>query len=192
MGNITQNFSFYEFRPHDKSKSWLPDNDYQEFLLRILATNLQVVRDKIPDGSYMKITSGVRTPSDYDRLILSGYRPSSTSDHYCGTAINILDYRKRKKFGSTYNFSVGAADVQPVGITARQLFNLSFRLVKEQMCDFGQVIYEKNPSTGAEWVHYGNSLKKLFSEKIISMIGRIQFMQSIDGGLTYTQVLSTI
>ena len=190
MGDITPNFSFYEFRPYGKIKSWVPDNDYQEFLLRMLADNLQIIRNNFPIGAFMKVTSGVRTLDDFERLIRAGYTPSSTSDHYCGTAVKTINHVKRKKFGDTYNFAVGAADIEPVGITAKQLFNLSFRLVKEQMCDFGQVIYEKDPARGKEWVHYGNSLKRILSKEMISRIGRIQFMQSIDGGRSYTEVTS--
>lgn len=190
MGDITPNFSFYEFRPRFKQKSWLPDNEYQEFLLRNLAINLQIVRDHVPNDVYMRVTSGVRTIADYNRLILSGYNPSETSDHYYGKAVKIKNPRKRKKFGTTYNFSVGAADIQPAIITARELFNLSFRLVKEQMCDFGQVIYERDPIRNKEWVHYGNSLKEIFSEELISRIGRTQFMKSVDGGKTYIEIIS--
>ena len=154
-----------------------------------LAENLQIVRDKMPTGSYMKITSGVRLLSDYDRLRASGYNPSKTSDHNCGVSIPLINGTKKfKKFGETYNFAIGAADIVSIGMSTWDLFKLSFRLTKEGMCNFGQIIYEKNPTNGSEWVHYGNDLEPFYSKKIINMIGRGKFMKSIDGGKTYSVI----
>ena len=137
----------------------------------------------------MKVTSGVRVLSDYERLILAGYKPSKTSDHNCGVSIPLEPGTKKfKKFGETYNFAVGASDIFPVGMGVWDLFKLSFRLTKEGMCDFGQIIYEKNPEDGKEWVHYGGSLKELFTEEVIKMINRHKFMKSIDGGRSYSIV----
>ena len=167
----------------------MPSSEYRKILIYQLATNLQVIRSKLPAGCYMKITSGVRTLADYERLKKAGYKPSKTSDHNCGLAIPLSPSSSRfKKYGSTYNFAVGAADVVPVGLTVWGLFALSVDFVKKKKCNFGQVIYEKNPKTGAEWVHYGNSLKGIFSKKIIDFVGRKQFMKSLDGGRTYSVV----
>jgi len=186
MGDITKNFSYSEFRPKKATKSWMPTSEYQKLLIDELAENLQVVRSEMPSG-YMKITSGVRDKNDYERLKRLGYNPSRTSDHNCGLAIELPKHdRKYKKFGDTYNFAVGAADVVPVGMSAKELFNLSVKLVQGGKCNFGQVIYEKDPNSGAEWVHYGNSLKDLFAPQIIDMINRTQFMKTTDGGRTYS------
>jgi len=186
MGDITKNFSFHEFKPKKATKSWVPTSEYQRALLTQLAENLQVIRSEIPEDCYMRITSGVRTLEDYDRLKKLGYRPSKTSDHYCGVAIPLPKHdRKYKKFGETYNFAVGAADIVPVGMSTEDLFNLSVKLTQGGKCDFGQVIYEKDPSSGAEWVHYGNSLKELFAPQIVDMINRTQFLKTLDGGRTY-------
>lgn len=191
MGDITKNFSFYEFRPKGQPKTWKPNSFYQKILLENLAKNLQVIRNHTPEGSYMKITSGVRLLSDYERLRNKGYYPSKTSDHNCGVSIKLdKGSHKFKKFGETYNFSIGAADVVPVNLKVWDLFKLSFRLTKESMCDFGQIIYERNPLNGSEWVHYGNSLKPFFNKKIIDLIAKIQFMKSIDGGKSYSIVNS--
>ena len=172
MGDITKNFSFYEYRPKGQPKSWKPSSLYQKTLITNLAENQQVIRNELPSGAYMKITSGVRTLADYDRLINAGYNPSKTSDHNCGVSIPLKP------------------DVVSPGMSIWDLFKLSFRLTKEGMCDFGQIIYEKNPANGSEWIHYGNSLKSLFSEQIVEMIGRQKFMQSLDGGRTYSIVNS--
>ena len=189
MGDITQNFSFYEFRPNGQPSSWKPNSEYQRMLIIELAKNLQVVRSAMPSGAFMRVTSGVRLLNDYKRLITAGYRPSKTSDHNCGIAVPLDPSKSKfKKYGETYNFAVGASDVVPNGMSVWDLFKLSFRLVKESMCNFGQVIYEKNPSDGSEWVHYGNALEPFFSDKIIKMIGRQRFRKSTDGGITYSIV----
>ncbi len=191
MGDITKNFSNYEFRPKESPRSWSPDNKYQRILLRILVENLQIIRNEIPPGASMGVTSGVRSLSDFDRLTLSGYKPSKTSDHNFGSSIRLdCNNRKFKTFGSTYNFSIGACDIVPTRISAWDLFKLSFRIVKEGMCNFGQIIYERNPSKGWEWVHYGNDPSEFFSEEIVKMINRQKFMKSIDGGETYSIVSS--
>ena len=108
---ITKNFSFYEFRPKGRPKSWMPTSEFQKRLIVNLAKNLQTVRTALPNGSWIQITSGVRSASDYTRLIKAGYRPSKTSDHNFGNAVQLnTNTAKYKKFGPTYNFSVGAAD----------------------------------------------------------------------------------
>lgn len=186
MGDLTSNFSYYEFKPHGAPRSWRPNSEYQELLIKELAENLQVVRSELPEGCYMKITSGVRTLSDYNRLINKGYKPSKTSDHNCGVAIPLEKHEKKfKKFGETYNFSVGAADVVAVGMSVKELFNLSVKLYQGGKCNFGQIIYEYDPNDGDEWVHYGNSLKDLFAPQVVSMINRSRFMKSVNGGRSY-------
>jgi len=192
MGDITPNFSYYEFRPHGASKSWRPSSKYQNILITNLAENLQVVRSEIPKGCYMRLTNGVRTLADFSRLENKGYHPSKTSDHNCGVAIKLEKHdRKYKIFGETYNFAVGAGDVIPVGISVKELFNLSVKLTQGGKCDFGQVIYEYDPNDGDEWVHYGGSLKDLFAPQIVDMINRTKFLKSLNGGRTY-QVATSV
>lgn len=186
MGDITKNFSNYEFRPHGKPRSWVPGSEYQKLLIVNLAENLQVVRSEMPPDSWMNITNAVRELSDFQRLTLMGYKPSKTSDHNCGVAVPLEKYTdKYKKFGDTYNFAVGAADVQSVGFSIKELFNLSVKLTQGGKCDFGQIIYEYDPNRKSEWVHYGGSLDWLFKSPIINMINRTKFMKSTDGGRSY-------
>lgn len=183
---ITKNFSFYEFRPKGRSKLWMPTNKFTKMLIINLATNLQIVRSAMPRGSWIQITSGVRTPEDYKRLIRAGYRPSTTSDHNFGNAVKLtVNTRKYKKYGPTYNFSVGAGDCVSHNFDVHSLFLLACELVKRNECRFGQVIYEKNPKTSAEWVHFGADLSYYFSEKIVQFIGRLPFLVSLDGGKSY-------
>lgn len=183
---ITKNFSFYEFRPKGRPKTWLPSNEYQKKLIVELAQNLQIVRTAMPRRTWMQITSGLRALADYDRLVRSGYRPSKTSDHNCGNAIRLsTGSRKFKKYGPTYNFSVGAADIVPRGFSAIGLFLLAKEMTEVKECNFGQVIYEKNPRNGAEWVHFGADPSFVFSDEIVEFISRTQFMQSLNGGRSY-------
>jgi len=183
---ITKNFSFYEFRPKGKPKSWMPANEFTKMLVTNLATNLQVVRSAMPRGDWIKITSGVRAPEDYDRLINAGYIPSTTSDHNFGNAVKLtINTIKYKKYGPTYNFSVGAADCISHTLNVHDLFLISCELVKRNECRFGQVIYEENPKTGAQWVHFGADPTYYFSEKIVNFMGKQPFLVSMDGGKSY-------
>lgn len=183
---ITKNFSFYEFRPKGRLKSWMPPTQYQRLLIINLAKNLQIVRSSMPTRTWIQITSGVRAPADYERLIKAGYKPSTTSDHNFGNAVPLkTNSAKYKKYGSTYNFSIGAADCVSRKLDVQALFALAVTLTLEKKCRFGQVIYEKNPKTGAEWVHFGADPSYYFSEKIVKFLGRAQFMQSLNGGKSY-------
>jgi len=182
---ITKNFSFYEFKPKGKPRVWLPSSSYQRKLIVNLAENLQIVRSAMPKG-YIQITSGVRSAEDYTRLVKAGYRPSKTSDHNCGNAVPLtINSRKYKKYGPTYNFSVGAADCVSRGFPVYELFRLAQELVNKGKCKFGQVIYEENPRSGAQWVHFGGDPGFVFSERIVAFINRTQFLQSLDGGRSY-------
>ncbi len=185
---ITKNFSYWEFGPKGCSKSWIPDNAYQRILISNLAENLQKLRDeaKIVAGHTVSIhiTSGVRTIADYYRLQGAGYHPSPTSDHFCGLAIPIVESSpKRKKFGETYNFSVGASDCVAKGMRQIDFFKLAMRCHRESKAHFGQVIYEKHKNS--EWVHLSNPYEEYFSHWMIDWLGRKPFLKSIDGGKNY-------
>jgi len=187
MGDMTKNFSFYEFRPKNTKRTWQPSSEYRKMLLKELVTNLQVVRSKMPKGAYMKVTSGVRTKADYDRLIKQGYHPSKTSDHNFGSAIPLSpSSAKAKKYGLVYIFSVGAADIVPVGMSVWDLFKLAVQLTKAGRCRFGQVIYEK--SGEKEWVHFGVDPVAIFSPEVVKFMSRTKFMKSLDGGKSYSVV----
>ena len=188
MGDITNNFSYHEFRPHGADRQWTPNSQYQKLLVDMLAKQLQVVRSKMDLGSWMRVTSGVRTLLDYKRLKSLGYHPSETSDHNFGFAVPLSKTnRKYKKFGYTYNFSVGAADIVPVNMDAKDLFELAVELSEKGLCSFSQIIYEENPRTGSKWVHFGNS-HKLFRHNITMLINRTKYLQTMDGGYTYQKV----
>lgn len=184
MGDITNNFSFYEFKPKGMSKTWKPKFKMQKLMIVELANDLQVVRKKA--NRSMRITSGVRAgKKDYDRLIKLGYHPSSTSDHYCGNVVSIpTKHKKRKIFGPHYCYSVGAADI--VTKDMEEVFNISIDLDKQKKTNFGQIIWERNTLTGSEWIHYGNDPIKFLTPTICNLINRTRYMITIDGGKTYS------
>ncbi len=183
---ITKNFSFYEFAPSGAGKDWLPDNQYQQMMITLLARNLQIVREQMPSYSFITITSAVRDAKDYDRLKKGGYNPSETSDHNFGNAVQLKPGTdKYKKFGPTYNFTVGAADCVPTGITAKELFNIAMQLIRNNKCFFGQVIYEHNPVKNVDWVHFGGYYTYFFSDPIVQFLDKPLFRKSTDNGKTY-------
>lgn len=186
---ITSNFYYYEFRPKARPKTWIPTNDYQRMLMENLAQNLQIVRSAMPENTSLQITSGLRAPADFKRLKKAGYNPSPTSDHNFGNAVPLkINTAKYKKYGPTYNFSVGAADCVSKGMDVIDLFHLAIDLTNNKKCRFGQIIYEKNPATGAEWVHFGGDPGYVFSDEIVKFLNRIQFLESLDGGRNYKAV----
>ena len=87
-----------------------------------------------------------------------------------------------------YASSLSFAEKKTICQIVGELDEGIFRLTKEGMCNFGQVIYEKNQKTGVEWVHYGNDPAEFFTEEIVKMINRKKFMQSINGGKSYSVV----
>ena len=168
---LSKNFKLSEF-----SKGEL--TDYQVSLLKILAEELQIVRDKLQWYKAGKkpvcivITSGVRTKADYDRLVKKGYNPSKNSDHFCGYQMD-------------GNPTLGAADIQVYNcsMTTKKIALYIKELVLGYEANFGQVIYEKNPDTGAEWIHLGNDPELIF--KSLVKVSRKKFLMSLDNGKTY-------
>ena len=172
MSKITRNFDTEEF-----SSDAL--NEYQLSLLQILAENLQIVRDKLQDyKKYPKkevsisITSGVRSTSDYDRLKKAGYHPSKTSDHYFGLQLSSKP-------------TLGAADTVYNNCSLRheEIARKIIEWEKLGEVHFGQIIYERNPISGAEWIHLGNDPYLIFRPEI--KITRVKYLKSIDGGKNY-------
>lgn len=187
---LTKNFSFWEFGPKGCDHRWVPKSEWQQMLIMDLALNLQKLRDaanKIRRGHVsLHITSGVRTLADYYRLQGAGYNPSQTSDHFCGIAVPIpKTSHKFNKFGETYNFSSGAADCVPSGISAKSLSHLAMTEFRATRTVFGQVIYEHDPVRKKEWLHVSNAHKNYFSSQVVSWLNKTPFLKSLDGGKSY-------
>lgn len=171
---LTDNFRLSEFV--DPSKV----NDFQVAILQVLANELQVVRNRLQEfKSGMKpvcitITSGVRTQADITRLKKQGYNPSENSDHLCGLQTKALP-------------TLGAADIQVYNcsLSMKKIALFIKELVTKFDVDFGQVIYEKNPKNGSEWIHLGNSPSLIFKDTVAKSITRKQFLMSTDNGKSY-------
>ena len=171
---LSKNFKLSEFTSNDLTS-------YQIDLLKILAGELQIVRDSLQafksgkKAVTMTITSGVRTKADYDRLVKKGYNPSLTSDHFCG-------------YSTDGNPTLGAADVRVnnCSLPLKQVALYIKELVLGYEVNFGQVIYERNPDTGAEWIHLGNDPEMIFKSNI--QISRKKFLMSLDNGKTYKEL----
>jgi len=187
---ISKNFYYYEVRPHNKPKSWIPSSKYQNSLVLNVIKNVQVVRNEFSAGAYMIITSGVRTLEDHQRLLDSGYNPSITSDHYFGEAPKIpIGIYKHKKYGVTYNFAMGAVDIVSVGVSIANMFDIAIDLTEQNKCSFGQIIHESS-SSGKEWVHFGGDPKPFLSKDMIDFLNKKKYMISVDNGHTYKELKS--
>jgi len=171
---LTPNFKLSEFIKTDPTP-------YQESLLQLLADNLQKVRDMLQqyavEGKKVSIgiSSGVRTAEDYDRLKAKGYNPSKTSDHLCGLQL-------------TAKPTLGAADIYVTNckLSMKEIFTKIMYWDKTLQVHFGQVIYEYNPATKAEWIHLGNDWNQIFHVGI--NVSRTKYMQSLDNGKSYQAV----
>jgi hypothetical protein len=169
---LTENFKLSEFISTDPT-------DYQLQLLQILADNLQLVRTFLQEfvqtgkkSVSIMITSGVRTQADYERLVKNGYNPSKTSDHFCGYQL-------------TAKPTLGAADItiKNCSLSLKAIAAKIIEWDKAGLVHFGQVIYEKNPKTGSEWIHLGNDPKLIFNHNID--VQREKYLMSLDNGKTY-------
>lgn len=176
---LTENFTLEEF-----SKEQL--TDYQIGLLKVLAVQLQKLRDSLQEERIdpkkpvtIGISSGVRTMADYERLKKKGYHPSKTSDHFCGLQ---LDGKP----------CLGAADIY-VKNCRLNYHDIAKRLImmdQDAVVRVGQVIWEKNPKTGSEWIHIGNDWTYIFeAPEVVEAINktRKKYLMSLDNGVTYKE-----
>jgi len=172
---LTKNFSSSEFG--------LDLNDYQLALLKILAENLQIVRDRLNSMDIklnknkdisISISSGVRSKADYEWLKANGYNPSATSDHFCGWALNAPKP------------TLGAADItiSNCKISTMEVFKMIVAMNKAGETNFGQIIYEVN-AKGNPWIHLSNNPKAIFTGKVAKAILRSPYLISLDNGKTY-------
>ena len=172
MTKLTDNFSLEEFTNNKVT-------DYQLQLLKLLAKNLQIVRNKLnvcfaKQGKQVSITitSGVRTQEDYQRLVKQGYNPSKKSDHFCGVQVD-------------GNPTLGAADivVNNASISLKECVRQIIKWEQLGEVHFGQIIYEYNPNTKKSWIHLGNDWKLIFKD--CSFNKKKKYLMSMDNGKTY-------
>lgn len=174
---LSKNFKLSEFTSVDQT-------DYSIALLKLLASQLQIVRNGLQEYAKDKkkqvsisINSGVRTQADYDRLKKSGYNPSETSDHFCGLQLKCKP-------------TLGAADitVSNCNLSLQEIAGMIIEWNKEGYVDFGQVIFEYNPKTKFAWIHVGNDWNSIFASTFLQdfyNINRKKYLMSLDNGKTY-------
>lgn len=175
--NLSKNFKLSEFTSVDQS-------DYSIALLKLLASQLQIVRNNLQEYAKDKkkqvsisISSGVRTQADYDRLKKSGYNPSETSDHFCGLQLKCKP-------------TLGAADIT-VSNCSLSLHDIASMIIYwniEGYVNFGQIIFEYNPKTKSAWIHVGNDWNSIFASTFLKdfyNINRKKYLMSLDNGKTY-------
>lgn len=175
--NLSKNFKLSEFTSVDQS-------DYSIALLKLLASQLQIVRNNLQEYAKDKkkqvsisISSGVRTQADYDRLKKSGYNPSETSDHFCGLQLKCKP-------------TLGAADIT-VSNCSLSLHDIASMIIYwniEGYVNFGQIIFEYNPKTKSAWIHVGNDWNSIFASTFLKDfydINRKKYLMSLDNGKTY-------
>ena len=141
-----------------------------------------------------RVTDCYRTRAKYDDMKKRGLWPSETSDHFWGQRIPLTVPKKMKKYGSYYEFSVGAIDIVPAipGIvkTEVNIFNIFETFVAlDQTGDIsiGQIIHEKSAKTGAEWIHVANPVDLVYNHEIIQALHltKSKYLTTKDGGRTY-------
>lgn len=176
--SLSKNFKLSEFTKNDVT-------DYALALLKLLASQLQIVRNKLQSYAVDKkkpvsisIHSGVRSEEDYKRLIKNGYNPSKTSDHFCG-------YQLLSKP------TLGAADIKVnnCSLTLQEIANMLIEMNDKGELDAGQIIFEYNPKTKSSWIHFGNDWWRIFDANFIFdnnlFKSRKKYLMSLDNGKTY-------
>ena len=175
--NLSKNFKLSEFTSVDQS-------DYSIALLKLLASQLQIVRNNLQEYAKdrkkqvsISISSGVRTQADYDRLKKSGYNPSETSDHFCGLQLKCKP-------------TLGAADitVSNCSLSLHEIASMIIYWNIEGYVNFGQIIFEYNPKTKSAWIHVGNDWNSIFASTFLKDfydINRKKYLMSLDNGKTY-------
>lgn len=179
-----------------KEFTTLPDkqiSQIQLFMLLNLCKNiLEPIRDFL--GCGIKVTSGMRSRDDFDRLLQQGNHPSETSDHFFGVPVPIVNPVKIAKFGEEYGYSVGAADVVPAcgGKIAFEKIRPYFKtdtseiLLPGRPIKIGQFILEKK---NAYWLHISNPSTLIFSPYFVGkFLQRKPFMVSLNNGVSYQAI----
>lgn len=189
---LSDNFWFSEFSDRDPGILTV----VQLHMVKHLAENvLQPIRDYLSDALdkevSIKVVSGVRFPSDHNRLKKQGFNPSETSDHLFGNIVKLRSATKIRKYGKYYQYSVGAADVIP-SCGAKEAWDvLSPHFVREsglielpnRTVSIGQVILERRRSF---WLHISNPSSLVYTEFVSDMfLKREPFLMSMDNGVSY-------
>ena len=192
---ITTNFQLKEFtdRPHELL------TPIQRFMLLNLCSILECIRSFLSEALKttipLVVSSGIRLPSDTNKLRNAGNNPSETSDHLFGNIVKLRSKVKIKMFGRYYVYSVGAADVVPV-CGATDAFQLMLPYFNRQTGEVnlpggtikvGQIILEKKDNS--DWLHVSNPWDLVYSGQMVaSFFNRKHFLTSVNNGESYESV----
>jgi len=183
---LSENFILKEFTHNKISVNSI--TSIQQLMLENMANSiLQPTRSFLCSEKNtkikIKITSGMRTVSDYHRLVKKGYSPSETSDHFYGYPVPLRNKEKIKKFGAKYVYSVGACDIIP-DMNVFEAFEIICWLEGKGVIETGQIIYEKFKNT--EWIHISNPYHLFYSNEFVQeFMCKYPILVSVDGGKTY-------
>ena len=170
----------------------------QLYMLRNLCSVLECIRtflsQELEQPVPMKVSSGIRLPSDINRLRKAGYNPSETSDHLFGNIVKLRSKVKIKMYGKYYTYSVGACDIVPL-CGAEEAFNLMIPHFNRQTGEVnlpggtirvGQIILEKRNTF---WLHISNPPELMYSDQLVAQyFNRKHFLKSLDNGGSYVNV----
>ncbi len=156
---------------------------FEMYMLQCLCKNiLEPLREFLGNGK-IHVSSGMRSPADYHRLISEGYFPSRRSDHFFGNEI--------------YPYSVGAADIVPEGDAAAvfetlmAVANPALSLLALPSGDVavGQVIFELGNKS--QWIHISNPKTTVYDSAFAKRFFRkTSFLRSDDNGRSYQSIFT--
>jgi len=192
---ISDHFWFSEFSERDPAIL----TSVQMYMVRHLAQDiLEPVRSYLGTAFNsevsMKIVSGLRFPSDNNRLAKQGFNPSETSDHLFGNIIKLRNPAKIRLYGKYYQYSVGAVDVMP-SCGAKEAWDMLLpHFVRDRACialptgdvKIGQVILERRRSF---WLHISNPKDCVYNLFVAESFIKVEpFLQSMDNGVSYKPI----
>jgi len=191
---LSENFWFSEFCDRDHHIL----STIQMHMLSSLVHNLlEPIRaflcESFGEDIPITVRSGVRFPSDTNRLRQAGYNPSETSDHLFGNVIKLRSQTNIRKYGKFHSFSVGAADIVPMCGAREAWQRMRPHFLKEGYIALpsdtyavGQIILERGNSY---WLHISNPTTVVYSDHVSqTFLERPHFLLSEDNGRTYTPI----
>lgn len=192
---LSENFWYSEFSDRDAGIL----TPIQMYMVKNIAANiLQPIRDFLSNiydkDVSIRVVSGIRFPSDHNRLKKQGFNPSETSDHLFGNIVKLRNAMKIRRYGKYFQYSVGAADVipfcgakeawdkmRPFFVREKGIIDLP-----EKRISIGQVILERRRSF---WLHISNPKNLIYTDFISDMFLKTEpFLESMDNGITYKPI----
>jgi len=192
---LSKNFWFEEFSFRDHH---ILSNIQMEMVMNLALLILQPIRDFLciyfKKDIAITIRSGIRFPSDVNRLRQAGYNPSETSDHLFGNVIKLNSLENIRKYGKYHTYSVGAVDIVPMcgakeaWDILRSKFKIGQGIISLPSGDvkIGQCILEKRNSY---WIHIANPASLIYSLSVANaFLRKPDFLVSDDNGKTYKPI----